>query len=695
MAAGMFRVGVTVFAIDRASAAMVGIMRAISSTTTASRALRAELAGIQTGIMVGGGMMAVGGAMAAGLGKAVQAAAALQIQMKALQLTTQASHAEMNDFLNTAIKTSDRTMFSLTQVTAIAKSMATMGIGLGGNSPLNSIERVNRLLPMFAQAAEILYQLRDVAPEQTVHLFGGVAHMLGQYNPSQLQTVGEALIKGAMVMPSRPTSMLTMASYIVPFASRILGISGPDLISLMVASQMTAGGGQGGGRFGGLSGAQWLNVMTRSMPGVFGSGLFTGQSGAALSALGLTHGAVSAFIDPKKNRFDLFGLFGALGKVMEQTETLTGQREILERLIRTHQKRAIEFAAPLLQKVNAGVSVGPALATTLFQWSFGAGGRTAAMAGTQSFQQLIKQVNEYIRGHMTVSQIQTELMLTANDQWSRLVTNLGSVQTLFGYGVLPGLTRFTQKLADATTKLAVLEFRNPEATKRVFEGASALAAGFIGTGGWMVMVKVMQVLGMIGEAAGTAEVLGALVSFVTGVGEIAVPLYLVMTNWSKLAEVLRGYPNINAILTNPLASLEGALKRLEGLGHWVGGALNAPTMPSNFPGDKRSSILDMLKMIGAADLTVMNALIGHLIGGPASPAKKPSAYFTHPGEPAAGLHPVNLTINTTVNGAAGADIHRLAERIAEENVRRLHGALLSVTTGMGRLEPSVLHTAEL
>jgi hypothetical protein len=89
---------------------------------------------------------------------------------------------------------------------------------------------------------------------------------------------------------------------------------------------------------------------------------------------------------------------------------------------------------------------------------------------------------------------------------------------------------------------------------------------------------VMKWLGTIGEAAGTAEVLGALASSVTGVGEIAVPLYLEMTNWSKLAAILRGYPNINAILTNPLASLEGALKRLEGLGHLAGGALNAQGM---------------------------------------------------------------------------------------------------------------------
>lgn len=274
------------------------------------------------------------------------------------------------------------------------------------------------------------------------------------------------------------------------------------------------------------------------------------------------------------------------------------------------------------------------------------------------------------------------------------MTNPGTVQTLFGYGVLPALTRFVQKLADVATELAVLEFRHPAATTRMFEGISALTAGVVSTSGCIVMMRIMHRLGMIGTAAGAGETVAALASFATGVGGIAVPLYLVETHWSRLATVLRTFPDIDAILTRPLAVVETVL---DGLGKFAAADF-APQLPSLigggliFPGDIGTTGMGpIMKGMARFYLHGLDELLGWMMGL-GTPAKKhPSAYSTR-SERAVGVHPV-LDISSgaiVTNGIPHEGAEPVFDRAVDTLVRRMHEALLSATTAMGIRESSVL-----
>ena len=293
-----FRVAVSLFLVDQATVGLMGFARSIATATGATVALQAQLAGIGRGLIVGGGLVAVGGMIAGGLSKAVRAAADLQQEMKGLQIVTQASQTDMTRYLQTALDVSDKTMFSLNQVTEMSKQMATMGLGLGGTSGLSQLQRIQQLIPLFARVAEILQLVKGVSPQDTIRLLGGVSHQLGMYTPERVGPISEYIMKGALISPGTPTNMLMMGGYMLPMLARVMGAKPEDLLPIIIASQMTFGGGGIGGGRGPGSGAQWANLFTRGMPGILGSGLWKGKGPEALAALGFTRGGVCAFVDP-------------------------------------------------------------------------------------------------------------------------------------------------------------------------------------------------------------------------------------------------------------------------------------------------------------------------------------------------------------------------------------------------------------
>ncbi len=695
MAGAAFRVGVSIALTGNMLTGLGAIGRGIANVSTLTSGLNAQLRGLETRMVAGAAVIGVGAGMLSFWSKSVSGAAQLQQQMFLLQTTTRASNKEMNSFLGTALEWSNKTMFSLTQMTGIANQIREMGI--------TNIKQIQSMMPWVSQMAEILNLTRGVPVQQSVQYGVGMSRLMGAYTPQQQQEAMQLLTRFAVATPSTPTRTLTQASYAAPMMINVLGVKPEDMLAVLLANQLMMPG--AGGARGPLSGAQLSNIMVRQFPGVFGSGLLKGKSTEALAALGITQGGLNRFvrIDPNTGKpvFDLMGFVAQIGAASQGAERAKGYTALLERY-----KRAGGDPKWVAQMEKAGPAQLPAVLSTLYQQGFGVAGRGAAIMGTHGWQGLVTQSKDWLTKNLTIQQMQNLLMQTALDQWNRLTTNHENVNTLLSYSSLPRLTEFTAKLGDLAQRIATWEFRNPAATMQLSTGIFAAGAGFLGTGGYMVLTSLMRLFGMISAAAGPLAVIGALIKFFTITGVVSAGIYLLVTHWSELAKLLSGYPKINAILTDPLGALGKVMRTVSAVvaeltanwAYWLkaqglGGPLDIAKKALADFFDKLPARVEALekRLTPAPDPRLAPGWRPPHVGDLVPPSKHPALYRP-PGAPGAiHVHGGTITVSVSVPGAG--DPKRVAEMVADEFAHRFHVGLISTTRGGGIYESDAFHRA--
>jgi hypothetical protein len=208
--------------------------------------------------------------------------------MKRVQVATASSQAQMSGFSSILSQVSDKTaIFSQADLANFSGDMAASGI--------RSMKDIKALLPMFAQSADILNSTpAHTPPSQTAHTLAALAHQFGRYSPEEMKPIVNTATALAPMLPGGMKGFSLMGSYVNIQGSRLLNADPVKLMTLQAAAMQTSGGGGSGAR-GPLSGANISNALTRAIPGVFGSGIFSGKGAFALQAMGLTKEACLPF----------------------------------------------------------------------------------------------------------------------------------------------------------------------------------------------------------------------------------------------------------------------------------------------------------------------------------------------------------------------------------------------------------------
>ncbi len=691
-----FKVGISIFLLDQASRGLMGITRSIASATGASRALRAELAGIQTSMRIGMGMTMIGGAGLGLIGKAVKDAAEFQINMVRVANMFKLSTDQARLFKNELFEISHRTMFSAENIQDVALGMKNVGI---------NFENISKLLPQFSAAAEILFRVSKggVSPQQTGQVLGEFAHTLGVYDPKGLARLSNVLVNAAQLIPGGAQGLITQLGYLRP--AQLMGIppgnltpqqteefqvrGGIKMVELSALAQQIVGG-RGSGARGPASGAAMLNFLMGAAgvgTTLTGFGFIQNQLGRA--ALGFLDPATGKSPAMASGALDIWKEVQTAQAAFNQARTLQGQQQMVRRMVQemSHAHMTLRqvttiMNAPMIKGVLAGQVQNPGALVDMFEKFIGGqtGMRFAATVSAPGTVTAMQNLVKSIEGGASIAEQQQKFLDTLPGRWAQLTTDIHNVSIEIGTTLLPILTRWVVSIDSVVEKFRIWIEAHPVATKRLTELAAAISGLTLAGGVAISLLAVGRALRIIAGIGGFGSIAGAIVTALTGPtaliigGAIAAGFIAWMiTKWTGL-----GGPD------DPLAKLhrDAEKDRPKTMSEWWR-RMVGPSTP--IPGAFKDSpeYEEWRKRI-------------HPFGTPAPvPAhKSPSAYFGRPF--GGGIEPAMATGGVTIApGAIHIEVHGdiAGDSTIEKLRRELHAALLSFGSGGGVTESTFAHGA--
>lgn len=254
---------------------------------------------------------------------AISKAAELQKQMISIQIATRGTTDEMEKMRGAIEDIASGTIFNNMDVAKMAKMIAT-GTGL-------SAKEVQSILPEYAKFADVQYLMKGTPYEKSVTDAIRLAHTAQHYEAKSLSTYLDLLNKASFIVPGDLGEIGHALKYSQGVAKTALGMDDTSMVLLTSFLNRLGFAGSRGG-------TNLIAAMTRSIPGIFGSGLLDGRSNQALHAMGMADakGNSSVF---KDGHFDAFSWM----------QHLTGyvQREFArypEAIARQHILRNFQYA---------------------------------------------------------------------------------------------------------------------------------------------------------------------------------------------------------------------------------------------------------------------------------------------------------------------------------------------------------------
>ncbi len=390
----------------RLESAAMAASGGVTALTANMRAL--FLAG---GLITGGAVLGVGA-----ISVFVHAASSMQDAITKVGAASVGTRAQLDALQATAYATASKTQFSAPQVLGMAATAATAGV--------NNRATLNAVLPTLANAAEVDYRMRGIAPQESVQSSVALAHMFGAFPAPGKQARD--------VYTGKETSSATAFK---------------ELVDLFARSQLVSG----------ATPQTMVNRLSYLMPAVQQYGL-TAQSAIAFTSLAQNMGLA-------RSGAGLNAIFAALAPSlsghgqnahnadMQQLITLGGGNwgkiaaggvNMIPELMTTLMRARENMKGP-----DAG-----ALFTALENGAFGrAGARSLAVLGSPQAMQRYSQIqgllgnpNQYKPGadNNTVlpsSEVfQQQLNQTWAGQSTTLRTNFQSLAAIIGMQLLPPLT---------------------------------------------------------------------------------------------------------------------------------------------------------------------------------------------------------------------------------------------------------------
>jgi hypothetical protein len=534
MGTNVFEAGVTLTLVDKVSPALSIIAKSMVSTNAAAKALQGQLNSISNVYRNGMTLMNAGFALASPLAAATKDAMHLQSALSRVQANTNASTSEMLKLNSVLTKTADATgIFSKVKLADFASTMAESGI--------SKMSQINQLLPLMAKAADItqIISKGKISADDSAHVYAALAHQFGRYDAAGMKPIIEAAVAMSTTLPGGLRTLQGMGAYTNIKASRQLGIDPVESMVLQAAIAQTSGG-KGTGR-GALSGAQFMNFLSRSMPGVFGSGLLSGKSAFSAEVIGLAKNGVSSIF--KNGKMSISTLIDKLSSFTDlPTDTIISR-------MRAHAgmlgKKAPEELAFLnnFQKQHGPRSQ---LISTLFQNEYGAASTIAQLFSDPKFKGLIQTIKERVASFQGIEKLQGTFMQNLEPQLQRVQTNFQTLSSTIGTQLIPVLTPLVTKTADLLAQANTFAEAHPKLI-RAGTGLLALASGALVLGGAALIARAgLQGLGLmfsvianpLMKLAPLAGSLGGLAGFTSGLSGLGSILSTVAKNSLVVAGAL-------------------------------------------------------------------------------------------------------------------------------------------------------------
>lgn len=418
----------------------------------------------------------------------------LQQAQTLFQMQTGMTGREGETFGRTAREVSGVTMFSVPQIYEQAAQMFREGIGVTPTGA-GRVSPIQALLPIFSRAAEDIYQSSrgEIQANETVQALSNLAHQFGKYTPAEMGPIVDLLARVSLMAPQGLQPFVAAGGYVIPQAVRQLGIPPEQLLTMMLAGQMTFGAGGGTGMRGAFSGAALNRMFTNLMhPSKKGE--------ISLAAMGML-GPGGAHLYEPGGRFDLTRLVHLLGQFEQRVKSDPAYRASRAAVLGLGPKASAQDVV-----VAALQAVGGA-----------AGARPMGALADPQFVALIDRLAKTLPELPGAIEQQTIWLNTLNDQTKRTITNFSTLASDIGTSTL-GFQSLISKVGDFAMVLDRTVLAHRTATGVGVEGleaATGLAAIASATG-----------LARVGAfALGMGEATSALITFGGQLGVISLAIY--------------------------------------------------------------------------------------------------------------------------------------------------------------------------
>jgi len=452
-----YKVAVKVTLVNEVSAGVLLIAKQFGMADASAKAFQARLNAIKD--TAKGGALLIGGSMAiaAPFLYAIDKAAELQKQMIGVQVATRGTVGEMDSMRKSIEKIASQTVFSNIDVAKMAKVVAS-GTGLGA-------KEVEGLLPQYAKFADVQLLMKGTSYDKSVSDAIRLAHTAQKYDPKSLGNYLDLLTKASFIVPGDLGEVGHALKYSQGMAKTALGIDDTQMVLLTALLNRLGFAGSRGG-------TNLIAAMTRTIPGVFGSGLLEGKSGEALRAMGMVDAkGHSKFL--KDGKFDAFSWMGSLSEYVDREFARNPEGLAREHIMRN------------------------------FQHAFGTQGSRVAslLADPQALQQL-RSIGQTFAGYGGVDSIQEKFAdESVAQQYMNAKTNFVSAMTELGITLLPLASKALKSLNHELQGLITWITDNPGKVK-------ALSYAFLGLAGAMAFGGTVMLLSAGFRGVGMALQLG-------------------------------------------------------------------------------------------------------------------------------------------------------------------------------------------
>jgi hypothetical protein len=267
-----YKVGVTLSLTNKVTAGLLVISKDLAKTQGSVAALQKKLDDLKKTGKKAAYELGAAFAIISPFALAISDAAKLQKEMIGIQQATGATTKQIDSMRLAIEKSAGQTMFSNIDVAKMAKTI--------GTGTTLTPDQVTALLPEYAKFADVQLLLKGTSPQESVKDAVKLAHTAGHYDADSLREYLNLLNKLSMVIPGGLGEAGHALKYSQTVAKRALGIGDVDMVEMIaLLNQLGFSGSRGGTNF--------LAAATRSIPGIFGSGLLKGKSHDALKAMGM------------------------------------------------------------------------------------------------------------------------------------------------------------------------------------------------------------------------------------------------------------------------------------------------------------------------------------------------------------------------------------------------------------------------
>lgn len=346
-------------------------------------------------------------AFAAPIVYGITKAAELQKNMLGIQVATNGTVEQMDKLRLSIENASVPTQFNALQMSAVAQKIAT--------SNSFSAPQLSALMPTIAKFVDVQSLLKNTDPMSSAVNAVQMMHLAQKYNPNQVEPYFNEITKVSLMMPGGVSELRSAMSYSQPILKAAFGID--DTHNLMMVALLSRLGLKGS-----RGGTNLAAAITRTIPGIFGSGLLKGKSHEALADMG--------FIDKKgHSKFMENGKFNMDDWVMGLSS----------------------FAAEAIAK---DPKHGRERIAIDFQHAFGVqGGKVASLLSSPAAIAQLASMNADFKQLASMGAIQDKFVKeSASQQFQSALTNIQNIFIELGYNLLPLTLRV---LKDINNELAI------------------------------------------------------------------------------------------------------------------------------------------------------------------------------------------------------------------------------------------------